>query len=312
MTRALLQFSRIHSISQWREGIPGPKSLLPASHLQELRLSVLPSRTQQSPPASSLVSRSQGLILYVTDAVSPYSCQLGSCWTCSGLSHPKSRAPGSAGESLDFWRLSCCGGEGSGPSSRVPVQDMAAPASVFLCLFLSHTHMHMHVLKSTVLSSGCGVTASRPHCVCVCACSVPQLYLTLCDPMDLSPSGSSIHGISQARILDWVAVSSSRGSSQLRDQTCISCIDRWILSPLSQQGSPDKDTAAAAAKSLQSCPILCDPTDSSPPGSPVSGILQARTLEWVAISFSNTWKWKVKVKSLSCVLLLVTPWTAVY
>ena len=57
--------------------------------------------------------------------------------------------------------------------------------------------------------------------------------------------------------------------------------------------------SAAAAKSLQSCPTLCDPIDGSPPGSPVRGILQARTLEWVAISFSNAWKWKVKVKSLS-------------
>ena len=63
--------------------------------------------------------------------------------------------------------------------------------------------------------------------------------------------------------------------------------------------------AAAAAKSLQSCPTLCDPIDSSPPGSPVPGILQARTLEWAAISFSKAWKWKVKVKSLSCVRLLV-------
>ena len=68
--------------------------------------------------------------------------------------------------------------------------------------------------------------------------------------------------------------------------------------------------AAAAAKSLQSCPTLCDPIDCSPPGSPVPGILQVRTLEWVAISFSNAWKWKVKVKSLSRVRLLVTPWTA--
>ena len=70
--------------------------------------------------------------------------------------------------------------------------------------------------------------------------------------------------------------------------------------------------AAAAAKSLQSCPTLWDPRDDSPPGSPVPGILQARTLEWVAISFSNAWKWKVKVKSLSRVRLLVTPWTAAY
>ena len=69
--------------------------------------------------------------------------------------------------------------------------------------------------------------------------------------------------------------------------------------------------AAAAAKSLQSCPTLCDPIDGSQPGSPVPGILQARTLEWVAISFSNAWKWKVKVKLLSPVQLLVTPWTNV-
>ena len=68
----------------------------------------------------------------------------------------------------------------------------------------------------------------------------------------------------------------------------------------------------AAAKSLQSCPTLCDPVDGSPPGSAVSGILQARTLEWVAISFSSAWKWKVKVKSLSRVRLFATPWTAAY
>jgi len=70
--------------------------------------------------------------------------------------------------------------------------------------------------------------------------------------------------------------------------------------------------AATAAKSLQLCPTLCHPIDGSPPGSPISGILQARTLEWVAISFSNAWKWEVKVKSLSRVRLLVTPWTAAY
>ena len=76
-----------------------------------------------------------------------------------------------------------------------------------------------------------------------------------------------------------------------------------------------QDAAAAAttaAKSLQSCPTLCNPIDGSPPGSPVPGILQARTLEWVAISFSNAWKWKVKVKSLSHVRLLATPWTTAY
>ena len=69
--------------------------------------------------------------------------------------------------------------------------------------------------------------------------------------------------------------------------------------------------AAAAAMSLQ-CPTLCDPIAGSPPGSPVPGILQARILEWVAISFSNAWKWKVKVKSLSPVRLFETPWTAAY
>ena len=68
----------------------------------------------------------------------------------------------------------------------------------------------------------------------------------------------------------------------------------------------------AAAKSLQSCPTLCNPIDGSPPGSPIPGILQARILEWVDISFSNAWKWKVKVKSLSRVWLLATPWTAAY
>ena len=68
----------------------------------------------------------------------------------------------------------------------------------------------------------------------------------------------------------------------------------------------------AIAKSLQSCPTRCDPIDGSPPGFPVPGILQARTLEWVAISFSNAWKWKAKVKSFSRVQLSATPWTAAF
>ena len=70
--------------------------------------------------------------------------------------------------------------------------------------------------------------------------------------------------------------------------------------------------AAAAAKSLQSCPTLCDPIDGSPPGSPIPRIRQARTLEWVAISFPIAWKWKLKVKQFSCVLLFATPWTAAH
>ena len=80
----------------------------------------------------------------------------------------------------------------------------------------------------------------------------------------------------------------------------------WPISPSLTEA------AAAAAKSLQSCLTLCDPIDGSPPGSPVPGILQARVLEWVAISFSNAWKWTVKVKLLSRVRLLATPWTAAY
>ena len=82
-------------------------------------------------------------------------------------------------------------------------------------------------------------------------------------------------------------------------------IDRYTLLCVNQ-------IAAAAAKSLQSCPTLCDLIDGSPPGSSVPGILQARPLEWVAISFSNAWRWKVKVKSLSCVRLFATPWTAAH
>ena len=70
--------------------------------------------------------------------------------------------------------------------------------------------------------------------------------------------------------------------------------------------------AAAAVKSLQSCPTLCNPIDSSPPGSSIPGILQARILEWVAISFSSAWKWKVKVKLLSCIWLFGIPGTVAY
>ena len=70
--------------------------------------------------------------------------------------------------------------------------------------------------------------------------------------------------------------------------------------------------AAVAVKLLQLCSTLYDPIDGSPPGSPIPGILQARTLEWIVISFSSAWKWKVKVKSLSCVRLLATPWTTAH
>ena len=192
-----------------------------------------------------------------------------------------------------------------------------------------------------------------------------QSGLILCDPMDCSLQGSSVHGNSQARILEWVAISSSSGSSWPRDQThvsCISCIGRWIfyhwatweapaihhvnslkeknyvIIPVKAEGvfgsiqhplviilsklgteknllnlistTFNKSTAAAVtAKSLQLCPTLCDLTDGS---SHIPGILQARILEWVAISFSNAWKWKIQVKSFSRVRLPATPWTTAY
>ena len=117
----------------------------------------------------------------------------------------------------------------------------------------------------------------------------------------------------------------SKSWSSGETETCVSCLRLRIWeSCRSQEPSScsyyknttglgaGSNEAAAASKSLQLCPTLCDPIDGSPPGSPVPGILQARTLEWVAIAFSNAWKWKVKVKSLSRVWLLVTPWTAAY
>ena len=86
----------------------------------------------------------------------------------------------------------------------------------------------------------------------------------------------------------------------------------WVLLETCPCWTSSYSSITVAAKSLQLCPTLCDPRDGSPPGSPVPGILQVRTLEWVAISFSNAWKWKVKVKSLSRVRLLANPWTSAF
>ena len=118
----------------------------------------------------------------------------------------------------------------------------------------------------------------------------------------------------------WSRVLGTKGSLVYSFCTClkkiINKIKCWILFlkcfSMKYSKHTNVSAAAAAAKSLQSCPTLCDPRDGSPPGSPVPGTLQARTLEWVAISSSNAWKWKVKVKSLSRVRLLATPWTAAY
>ena len=104
------------------------------------------------------------------------------------------------------------------------------------------------------------------------------LCLTLCNTVDCSLPGSFLHGIFQVRILECHSL--LQGIFPRQESNRVS----WI---------------AATAKSRQSCPTLCDPIDGSSPGSSVSGILQVRTLEWVAISFSNAWKWKVKVKSFS-------------
>ena len=117
------------------------------------------------------------------------------------------------------------------------------------------------------------------------------------------------------RILEWVAYLFSSGSSQIGIEPGSLALKVDSL-PTELSGKTLRDRLAAAtaasAKSLQSCPTLCDPIDGSPPGAPVPGILQARTLECVAISFSNAWKWKGKVKSLSRVWLVATPWTAAY
>ena len=112
-------------------------------------------------------------------------------------------------------------------------------------------------------------------------------------------------------MLEWDTMPSSRGSSQPRGQTQFSHIAGAFFISWATREAHFNVVAIAVAKSFQLSPTLCDPIDGSPPASLVPGILQARTLEWVAISFSNAWKWKVKVKSLS-VWLLANLWTAAY
>ena len=123
-----------------------------------------------------------------------------------------------------------------------------------VCVY-THTHTHIYVV-----------------CVCVL---VIQLCPTLCDPMDCSPPGSSVHRISQARILEWVAIPFSKGSSWPRDGTCSSCICREVLYHEHHLGSPIY--IVSEVQVAQSCPTLCDPVDYT-----VHGILQARILDWVA------------------------------
>ena len=155
-----------------------------------------------------------------------------------------------------------------------------------------------------------------------------QSCRTLCDPIDGSPLGFPVPGILQARTLEWVAISFSKAWKWKVKVKSLSCVRPLATSWTAAYQAPSSmgfsrqeywsglplpsPTVKPAAKSLQLCPTLCNPIDCSPPGSPIPGILQARTLEWVAISFSNAWKWKVKVKSLSRVWLSATPWTEAY
>ena len=137
---------------------------------------------------------------------------------------------------------------------------------------------------------------------------VTQSCLALCNPMDCSPPGTSLHGILQARILDWIAIPFSRASSQSRDGTQVSYTAGrfFTIRALGKHSNhtrgwtqksssvlPTKGwylpstAAAAAAKSLQSCLTVCNPVDCSPPGSSIHGIFQARVPEWVALAFSG-------------------------
>ena len=134
------------------------------------------------------------------------------------------------------------------------------------------------------------ILSKRKTCIYWAAAAAKSLQScpTLCNPIEGSPPGSP---------------------GLLSKHSQISFPQALTISNLF---SSLKGSAAAAAKLLQSCPTLCDPIEGSPPGSPVPGILQARTLEWVAISSSSAWKWKVKVKSPSRVWLVATPWTAAH
>ena len=132
---------------------------------------------------------------------------------------------------------------------------------------------------------------------------MPEMWVWSLVQEDPLEEGMATHTSILAWRIPWAEESGgiqSMGLQRVRHYwSNLECMHAWMI-------------AAAAAKSLQSCPALCDPIDGSLPGSSVPGILQARTLEWVAISFSNAWKWKVKVELLSRAWLLSTPWTAAY
>ena len=112
-----------------------------------------------------------------------------------------------------------------------------------------------------------------------------------CDPMDCTPPGSSVHGILQARILDWVTISISRGSSQPRDWTWVFCLaGRFFINLATKERKKESEVA-------QSCPTRSDPMDCSLPGSSVHGIFQARVLGWGAVAFSIESGYQVQISS---------------
>ena len=128
---------------------------------------------------------------------------------------------------------------------------------------------------------------------------------------NLGASGSPAPSISATQLLTWVSIKQTK---IMKFQNLLRKITNYIQIYFISFYSLEKKQVLYrdTAKSLQSCPTLCDTRVGSPPDSPIPGILQARTLEWVAISFSNAWKGKVKVKSLSRIRLFSTPWTAAY
>ena len=145
-------------------------------------------------------------------------------------------------------------------------------------------------------------------------CIAPLQCSCLGNPRDRGVWRVAVSGVAQSRTrLKWLSSSSSSIIGNVQSKVWFERTYSKILQMrLYHMILILNKSMLCYAKSLQSCPTLCDLIDNSPPGFPVPGILQARTLEWVAISFSNAWEWKEKVKSFSRVQLLPTPWTAAY
>ena len=167
----------------------------------------------------------------------------------------------------------------------------------------SHTHTHTHTLLfSWIRKSPC--QSYQLLCTLIAGANPPQGFGFL--TLNHSGSRSPINPLFTTHLkIFW----EKRNVSLLL--FIANNLRGWRLGWLDYLAVAAAAVAAVAAL-LQLCPTLCDPIDSSPPGFPVPGIPQARTLEWVTISFSNAWKWKVKGKSLSRVRLCATPWTAAY